>query len=207
MNEEVKCVDEHMNAQNTKKIYALMKIKGNHRATKFQVDSGATCNVIPEANLPFGTEIKESDQKLSMYNQNTMPLQGTCKLQIRNLKNRKKYLVPFVVIKGCKQMPLLGSSTAQQMKLIEVKHENIAVTLSENCTVKGDTKTHTHFMITRRITNELYRLACKTKEEIFRDHACVFTGLGHLQRKVRLQIKPDSQPVVINASTTCSHRN
>ena len=35
MNEEVKCVDEHINAQNTKKIYALMKIKGNHRATKF----------------------------------------------------------------------------------------------------------------------------------------------------------------------------
>ena len=135
----------------------------------FQVDSGATCNIIPEANLPFGTEIKESDQKVSMYNQNTMPVhvQGTCKLQIRNLKNRKKYLVPFVVIEGCKQMPLLGSSTAQQMKLIEVKHENIAVTLSENCTVKGDTQVaytlHDH---ARNNERTLSTHTCKTKEEM-----------------------------------------
>ena len=76
--DEVKCVNGNSIAQTTKKIFALMQIKGNKRATKCQVDSGATCNVIPEANIPLGTEVMASEQKLSLYNHKTMPVQGCC---------------------------------------------------------------------------------------------------------------------------------
>ena len=121
---------------------------------------------------------------------------------MRNVKNRKKYIVPFVIIKGNTHMPLLGSSTTQQMKLIEVKHENIAVTINENCTVSSGTQVtytqHEHARDKEAVEHQskLTRIS-KTKEEIFRDHACVFKGLGHMPGKVRLQIKPDTQPVIM----------
>ena len=73
-----------------------------------QIDSGASCNVLPEKYVPLGTEIQHSKQSLTLYSKASLPVVGTCNLQIKNPRNALCYDFPFVIIKG-DYMPLLGS--------------------------------------------------------------------------------------------------
>ena len=101
-------------------------------SVKFQLDSGATCNVITTKALD-GQEnftLAKTEQVLSMYNQTTVKPLGRCQVKMVNPKNRKRYKVDFVVMESnC--MPLLGSRAIQQMGLVTVQHENI-LTMGED---------------------------------------------------------------------------
>ena len=110
------------------KIHTTMKIKGG-RNTKFQVDTGATCNVIRSKEL-IGTKyeknIAKTNQILRMYNSSPLIPTGICFVQLTNPTNDEKYNVKFVVVdEKDASINLLGSRAAQQMKLIHVNHENI----------------------------------------------------------------------------------
>ena len=90
-----------------------------------QIDTGASCNVLPQKFVLSGTNIVESDRTLKLYSKSTMPVLGTCRVSMRNPKNNKKCNVEFVVVKG-DHTPLIGShSLTQQMNLVTVQHENI----------------------------------------------------------------------------------
>ena len=91
---------------------------------KMQVDSGASCNVLPQKLLPKDSKIEKSDMKLTTYSKTNLKLLGVAKVSLRNPKNKKKYRVEFAVIDE-DYTPLLGSSAAQQMGLITVQKENI----------------------------------------------------------------------------------
>ena len=97
-----------------------------------QVDSGATCNVIPDSYVPDKVEIEPCSTQLSLYNKANVPVLGKCRLPIKNMKNEKKYTVPFLVVKGENFIPLIGSKAAQQMKLITVNYKNIAAVQSQS---------------------------------------------------------------------------
>lgn len=96
---------------------------------KFQVDTGATCNVIRSKEL-IGTKyeknIAKTNQILRMYNSSPLIPTGICFVQLTNPTNDEKYNVKFVVVdEKDASINLLGSRAAQQMKLIHVNHENI----------------------------------------------------------------------------------
>ena len=111
--------------------------------------------------------VEDSKQVLTMYNKDTMPIVGKCKLHLKNVKNGKKYLVPFVVVDSDSIRPLLGSTTAQQMKLIEVRYENIQQVQADEV------------------------------ENIVDEYKDVFTGLGSMPGKVHLTVDPEVKPVVM----------
>ena len=105
-----------------KKIFATMEIAG--ASIRMQIDTGASCNVLPQKYVPPGTLITETDRTLKMYSKFTLPVLGTCKVSMRNPKKSKKYNVEFVVVKGNYTL-LIGSRASQQMNLATAHQENI----------------------------------------------------------------------------------
>eukprot|EP00057_Strongylocentrotus_purpuratus_P010216 XP_011664690.1 PREDICTED: uncharacterized protein K02A2.6-like [Strongylocentrotus purpuratus] len=149
-----------------KKIIAKFRINDEDEIG-MQVDCGATCNVIHLEDVPSGTELTSTNQVLIVYGQGTVPVAGKCKLHLRNVKNNKRYLVPFVVVKGEVTRPLLGASTGQQMKLIKVQYENIEV------------------------------VHAVANDDILIPYKDVFTGLGNMPGVVHLTLEAEAKPVVM----------
>jgi hypothetical protein len=118
-------------SRHNRHIFVTMNIIGknkNTRMTRFQLDSGATCNIIT-ANVLKELEIKEwqkTNQILNMYNNTTIkPPIGKCKLKLVNPKNNEKFIAEFVVIKDGTLTPLLGNKAVQAMSLLTINYENI----------------------------------------------------------------------------------
>ena len=68
-----------------------MSIKGG-RETKFQVDTGATCNVIKQSELSgtkYMSKLKKTKQVLRMYNSSTLKPVGQSVVQLQNPETRK----------------------------------------------------------------------------------------------------------------------
>ena len=156
------------------KIYATMEISG--RPVKMQVDSGASCNVMPRKLLPKDTIITKTDLKLTSYSKTNLEVLGLAKISLRNPKNKKKYRAEFAVV-GEDNTPLLGSAAAQQMNLITVQHENI-LQLDDNVVPKDNYQGLTMENIT----------------ETYRD---VFKGLGCMEGKLHLEVDETIPPTVM----------
>ena len=72
--------------QRRSKIYATMKIKGGYE-TIFQVDTGATCNVIRSGELrgtKYEKRVVSTTQVLKMYNLSPLKPIGKCRVQLTN---------------------------------------------------------------------------------------------------------------------------
>ena len=157
--EEVNSVN---NLQN--KIYATMCIQD--KPVRFQVDSGATCNLLPHRYLPKDVTLEDTDQRLTMYNKSEMKPRGKCILKLRNPKTKKKHKVLFYVVDT--NTPILGSRAAQGMNLIKVQHENILNVSLENPI---------------------------TMSTILREHSEVFTGEGCFGGELHLEVDKTITPV------------
>ena len=71
------------------KIHATMTIKGG-RNTSFQIDTGATCNVIRATELrgtKYEKKVFATDQVLRMYNSSPLVPTGICYVQLTNPTN------------------------------------------------------------------------------------------------------------------------
>lgn len=118
-----------------KEIYTVMEI-GNH-AVKFQIDCGASINIIMEA-LIGNPVVMPTSKWLVMWNKTEIAPRGVTRIVLRNPKNRKKYSVEFVVVKE-NLTPLIGVQAAQHMKLITVNEENF-ITTSPPCSKQAEVK-------------------------------------------------------------------
>ena len=87
---------EEVNAVNNSNVFCEMLI--GDKPVTFQIDSGATTNIIPEIYVNDLTEINNCSKTLKMYNGATERTIGECKIQLRNPATKKKYTAPFVVI-------------------------------------------------------------------------------------------------------------
>lgn len=113
-----------VSSKNDKLIKTDIEVEG--RIVKFQVDCGASVNVIPFHYIP-DVNLTPCDTTLEVWTSSTVKPLGKCRLIIRNCKNRKKYNIEFIVVEG-KYTPLLGKKSSEQMGLITVNYENICVT-------------------------------------------------------------------------------
>ena len=83
-----------------KRLYA--SITAGKQPVNFQLDSGATCNVISSSMLERCLEkvqLQGTSRVLKMYNKVTVQPVGQCVLQLRNEKTGKSYETEFVVLK------------------------------------------------------------------------------------------------------------
>lgn len=87
----------------------------------FQIDTGATVNVLPQK---YATDINPTTRTLQMWNDTTMQPIGTCRLPLKNPANNKKYNVPFTVVKDG-HTPLIGLQAAEDMKLLKINDKNM----------------------------------------------------------------------------------
>ena len=78
------------------KIFAHMEIANEY--VKMQIDSGASCNVLPRKFLLRDTEIKKTNLKLTTYSKTNLKALGVAKVSLRNPKNKKKYRAEFAII-------------------------------------------------------------------------------------------------------------
>ena len=100
-----------------------MDIEG--KPVYFQVDTGATCNILRKTDLPPGVAMRPGKVTLSYYNGETEPSAGECELKVTNPRSRQQYTLKFVVVERGLQ-PILGLQAAQDLGLIKLLHENLA---------------------------------------------------------------------------------
>ena len=89
-------------------------MKGNPRPVRFQLDTGATCNVVRKVDLPETHEIWPTKQMLSIYSQHKMRPLGVRTLTIENPKTKETYVSNFVVVNKA-QTSILGTRSVQAM--------------------------------------------------------------------------------------------
>lgn len=155
---------QSINSVSAGPIYAEMELKGN--PVKFQVDCGATVNVIPAKYVDQALE--KSKSILYMYNESKLIPLGQCRLSLRNVATRKKYSVEFVVVKE-DLTPLLSRKAAERMNLITVNYENFKQLHS----------------VTPRTDNMLHKYS-----SVFND-----STLGDLPGKVSIVVDEHAKPV------------
>ncbi|XP_070567222.1 uncharacterized protein [Ptychodera flava] len=146
-----------------KQIYATMLI--DKQPVKFQLDLGATCNIIPVTKLGnlHDYKLTESSRLLTMYNKTTLKPRGQTKVKMVNPKNGKKYIAEFVVVEDDANTPLLGSRAIQQMGFVKVQHDQILLVQPSQPLVKNDS--------TKPIT----------AEQLVKEYPDVFEGTGLLE--------------------------
>ena len=158
------------------KVFAHLLLGGDH-LQKFQLDTGATANIIPlhvykkTCNDPKLKKLKPSATSLVMFNKSTTKPAGKATINVMNPKTGLSYSVEFLVVRE-DFSSLLGSKTVQQMDLIQIKEENIA-------SVKTDE------------TDNVLR----SEEEIRTGFTDVFTGVGKLPGKLHIHIDESAPPV------------
>ena len=167
------------------KIHATMKIKGGYE-TIFQVDTGATCNVIRAGELrgtKYVKNVTTTSQVLKMYNSSPLKPVGKCRVQLIDLQNGKKYKGEFVVVEDKDaDVNLIGSRAAQQMNLIQVNHENL---------LPGATEA-VHVNVVETPSEKGL-----SEEEIRTKYADVFQGLDELDEPLHLEVDETVKPVQI----------
>ena len=153
-------------------LFTTMKIKGGE-TSKFQIDTGATCNVIRKKELKgtkYEKRIKPAAHVLKMYKSSLSPV-GKCKIQVQDVTTKKKFKVPFTVVDDHHvKNNLLGSRAVQQMKLIRVVTTN-----------------HIH-----QVNNDHMGLTMAEIEETYHD---LFEGQGNLGPKLHREVDPEVPPV------------
>lgn len=165
------------------KIYVPMKIKGGREIT-FQVDTGATCNVIRSCELlgtKYENNIASTTQILKMFNSSPLKPIGNCRVQLTNPQNGRKYKVEFTVVRdGDAKVNLIGSAAAQQMALIQVNYKNMAVPAEVN------------------VVNKTFpRNIGITEQQLVSQYRDVFDGLGALGEPLHLEVDNTVKPVQV----------
>lgn len=158
-----------------RKIYAAMDIQG--KTVKMQIDSGASCNVLPKKYLPEGTEVQKTNKLLTAYNKEQIEALGTARVSMRNPKTRKKYNAEFVIVSD-NYTPLIGARAAQQMGFLVVQHHNIQLVSN----------------------NEVFATSQSsplTKDQVLTKFTDIFSGLGKMEGKLHLEVDESVLPVVM----------
>ncbi|XP_063615279.1 uncharacterized protein LOC134788321, partial [Penaeus indicus] len=103
--------------QCSKENFVLTEFKVGSNSVQFQLDSGASVNVIPRKLIPK-TNLMKTDAVLCMWNATNIYPLGERRIDIKNCSNGKKYSVNFIVVEQ-DFTPILGKRACEQMDLIK----------------------------------------------------------------------------------------
>ncbi|XP_003739225.1 uncharacterized protein LOC100906147 [Galendromus occidentalis] len=152
-------------------VYVTMQVSEANsfgKATRFQVDCGATCNIIPRHMIPNATINTGVRPPLKAYNRSTIKTLGTTDLRVRNIKTKMEHEIKCVVVED-KFQPIIGRFTAEKLNLIHIDYEQV------------DSICH----------NETFG----TIENVMKAFPNVFDGgLGKFPGKVKLHLKKEAIP-------------
>lgn len=168
--DEILSVEQTSGKEHPKKLFARMKINDQSKLVKFQIDCGATCNVLSQDIIPKNVRFHRGQHTLRVYNGQEMKTIGACEITLTNPKNGESYDENFVVVNSGSH-PILGSSTSQRMKLIAVQHDNI-MNIEDSA--------------------EDRKLSMEEIEKKFGD---IFTGNGRFSEQVHLEVDNTVPPV------------
>ena len=163
------------------KLFAQLLLGENH-LQRFQLDTGATVNIIPQhvykkaCRDPNLRKLKPCETALVMFNKTTTKVVGSTSIEVVNTKNMKSYEVEFLVVQQ-DFVPLIGSTTLQEMQLIRVLFENIASLATDEPEVPNQTRSN---MAKQNIADE------------FKD---VFSGTGKFPGQLHIQTDASVPPV------------
>ena len=91
---------------------------------RFQVDCGATCNVVPKQLIPNAVISTSHRPPLRAYNKSTIETVGMTKLKVTNVKTKKTQELNCVLVEGNLQ-PIIGRFAAEEIGLIRFDYEQI----------------------------------------------------------------------------------
>ena len=153
------------NTKHQKQIFATMLVKGTR--IRFQIDTGATCNVVKERELPGQCEVHPTRRMLRLYNNQKLAPVGICGLELTNPRTSQVFTKEFVVVKEA-ETSILGAEAAQSMGLVEVRYDQISQT---------------------EMINE--NPESPSKGQLLREYADVFQGeIGTFQGTAHLEVDP-----------------
>ena len=197
-----------LTARDSGKLFAHLLLGGDH-LQQFQLDTGATANIIPQHVYKKACKdhrmkkLKQCNISLVMFNKTTTKVMGKALIEVINPKNGSRYDVEFLVVRE-DLTPLIGVKTLQSMDLIEVKSENIAF-------VNGEDQENEKACENRSANNEdIHKHSgipdgehCKDidlpAKELYSLYSDVFTGVGKLPGKLRIQTDETVRPVQLPA--------
>ena len=94
------------------------------QAVRFQVDTGAERNLIPQEYVKH-LQITPTSKHLLMWNRSSVNPIETCIAKVVNPKDDKKYKVSFTVVPNEQKLaPIIGIKAAEHMELVTINSEN-----------------------------------------------------------------------------------
>ena len=111
-----------------------MEMVHSGKRVKFQIDTGATINAIPRYLIP-NVKLQESNTKLKSWCSTELKVKRSCRLILRNPKNRRKYSVEFFVVDG-HVTPVLGKKACERMGLVHVNYGHIQTVFESHILVE-----------------------------------------------------------------------
>lgn len=149
-------------------------VKVGNATIHFQVDTGATCNVVRLCELPKGHPIRPTTRKLFMYNGTTIEPVGMCTVKLIEPRNNRKYRMECVVA----PVSIIGARSAQQMGLIQVPVESV------------------------RMAAQVSHGICD-RESVIREFPKVFQGdIGRFEGTFHLEVDESARPVQLPVRNT-----
>ena len=168
-----------------KQLYATMTVNNKARV-KFQLDCGATCNILPlkDYNQAMGNPknllLQKSRATLTMYNGDIIYPVGKCKLKCT--RGVLQCILEFQVVDGDVK-PLLGAESCQKLQFLKVL-------VNEKSNHEVDSVTQSNPSTNPAIKSPL------DNTDILKEYADVFEGLGCLEGAYHIEIDPSVKPVI-----------
>ena len=118
--------DEHflLTLHSDKKKAIFIRLTMNNQPVQFQVDSGATANVIPSALLlPTDiTSIEKTKSTLKTYNNDIIRCQGKIKKTLVNPLTDRSHSTEFLVVEDPNATPILGKVSSEEIGVLSVDY-------------------------------------------------------------------------------------
>ena len=106
----------------------------NGRLTRFQLDSGASCNVLREKDIDLPRQyLQPTKTKLRVYNGVNMQPLGQVNVSITNPVTEETFKMDFLVVSEA-STAVLGAKACQEMSLISVHRDKFLEDSNSLCT-------------------------------------------------------------------------
>ncbi len=116
-------VDSIASKSTSKDIRCRLLLLPSKTEVIFQVDTGASVNVLPLKYHPANIPLEPANKSLYAWNGEKITTLGSCKHTVYNTLNGQRYSIEFLIIKE-DLTPILGLKDSQTMRFVTINEEN-----------------------------------------------------------------------------------